>query len=118
VAETALCQTADGGWFFVYQAVWSTNGGVMVSCSISDGNETSSMSNYWDASQNGAELGTCLLPHDAEQDDTAGYWKFERLTPDGAFVVTYNDGSSAADGHVVAFDGPSAGQDGCTVFAD
>ncbi len=116
VVESVLCQKIQGGWAFSYQAVIFSDGSVLVTCSVADGNRETSATVYYDEGQNGATAQACNVQRDAENDGQAGWWEFELDGND--YLATYHDDGSGFDGDTVEFDGSSATDDGCSSYTD
>jgi hypothetical protein len=102
IEGSVLCQKISGGWLFGHRLTRFADGSVIVSCSISTQQQTSSASAVFVPEQNGAEAGGCNLTQDAEADGTAGWWSFERSGASSS--ATYHDTGSAMDGDVVLLD--------------
>ena len=113
LCQGSVTREVDGSLVYglVYDVIEYAGGDVFVSCSVEDGFSTSTSTNYYDNTQNGALNLSCLVSADVEN-GTFGWWEF--TTENGVATAKYNDGDSVNDGTVFTFDGADATHGGCT----
>lgn len=102
IAWKAQCFGDSGGWAFRHEVAVLVDGSVWTTCEVAMPNEAQSSSNFFTASQDGAEDAGCIVIADTEGDGTVGLWVFSFDTAGETSQAIYRDDGSANDGDVIA----------------
>jgi hypothetical protein len=95
VRSTYCTALIEIGLALEYDIVEYSDGGVWLSCSVSDPGATYSSSRYYDARQNGARTKGCEVTYDIDTPNF-GWWRF--TAEDDSPRVEYRDTQSPDDG--------------------
>lgn len=98
IQTSAYCSVVQSGGLFTHNVYTFSDGSVMTTCEVADGEYSIESTRLYKSTQNGAATAACSVTNDWDGTLTAGYWSFAKGPNASASVATYNDSGSPMHG--------------------